>query len=52
MALSTGAQGIQSVVVLAKSDEYQVSSSTWKEQKDSVTDRFSRISLWRQKNAE
>jgi len=42
MALSMGALRIQSVVALAESDG---DKSPWKEQKDKVTDRFSRISL-------
>jgi len=52
MALSTGARRIQSVVVLAESDEDQVRLDLRKKQKDEVTDRSCRIQLWRQKNAE
>ena len=52
MALSTGARRIQSVVVLAESDDDQVRVALGKKQKDDVTDSFSRIQLWRQKNAE
>ena len=52
MALSTGARRIQSVVVLAESDEDQVRLDLRKKQKDEVTDRSSRIQLWRQENAE
>ncbi len=49
MALSTGARRIQSVVVLAESDDDQVRAALGKKQKDDVTDSFSRIPLWRQK---
>jgi len=52
MALSTGARRIQSVVVLAESDEDQFRLDLRKKQKDVVTDRSSRIQLWRQENAE
>ena len=52
MALSTGARRIQSVVVLAESDDGQVRAALGKKQKDDVTDSFSRIQLWRQKSAE
>jgi hypothetical protein len=52
MALSTGARRIQSAVVLAGSDEYQVRVDIRKKQKDDVTDSFCRFQLWRQKNAE
>jgi len=52
MALSTGARRIQSVVVLAESDEDQVRLDLRKKQKDEVTDRSSRIQPWRQENAE
>lgn len=52
MALSTGARRIQSAVVLAESDEDPVRVDLRKKQKDDVTDSFSRIQLWRQKNAQ
>ena len=52
MALSTGARRIQSVVVLAESDEDHVRLDLRRKQKDEVTDRSSRIQLWRQENAE
>jgi hypothetical protein len=52
MALSTGARRIQSVVVLAESDEDQVRLDLRKKQKDEVQDRASRIQLWRQENAD
>ena len=52
MALSTGARRIQSVVVLAESDDDQVRVDLRKKQKDDVTDRFSRTQLRRQKDAE
>jgi hypothetical protein len=52
MALSTGARCIQSAVVLAESDEDQVRVDLRKKPKDDVTDSFSRIQVWRHKNAE
>jgi hypothetical protein len=52
MALSTGARRIQSVVVLAESDDDQVRVDLRKKQKDDVTDRFSHTQLRRQKDAE